>query len=81
MPVDPKDMVVLNYSMLAGELYSVLEEKASWISHLFRDNPELGRDSDLIRIAGKFETLCVSLKLFNDEIERAGKNVDARNTN
>lgn len=63
--MEPKQAIILNYSMLCEELFDTMKEKTDFMSHFFDREPNLRQDGDLMDIAQEFQTFCIALKRFD----------------
>ena len=68
-----KQAVLLNYSMMCGEISQVLSEKVDFMSRFFREEPSLNQDADLLQVASAFRAFVTSFKELDDTVDTIGE--------
>lgn len=69
--MDNKHAIILNYSMMSGEIYDTMKEKADFMRRFWDEEVRL--DPDIQDIGAEFQNLCIALKRFDKMVNAKGK--------
>lgn len=70
--MDDKSAIILNYSMMCGEIHDVIAEKVNFMRQFFVKHPEFSVDDDLLKIGNQFGAMLVALRELDSIVNKIG---------